>query len=243
MRRSRVKFKRASVRTRDYMRKRARRLRATAFWHGLAGWWGRLWGRIRGDERYGPMSAASAAASALAVAAMGPSRRRSTPRPALTGRVIGTSARTPGEITARERLAIGAGSSSGTELEGHLVARKPGEIIRAETAADEMRAALAAFGSADVHMLTYEQGLAALPNILSTIGTGLSQMSSMAEGEQPLNPAVIEYMHQISAAVHQVANVAGELPGLFRAAHESELELLEDRRPHAERWDRSRRDD
>lgn len=123
------------------------------------------------------------------------------------------------------------------------MARKPGEIIRAETAADEMRAALAAFGSADVHMLTYEQGLAALPHILSTIGTGLSQMSSMAEGEQPLNPAVIEYMHQISAAVHQVATVAGELPGLFRAAHESELELLEDRRPHAERWDRSRRDD
>lgn len=123
------------------------------------------------------------------------------------------------------------------------MARKPGEIIRAETAADEMRAALAAFGGADVHMLTYEQGLAALPHILSTIGTGLSQMSSTAEGEQPLNPAVIEYMHQISAAVHQVAEVAGELPGLFRAAHESELELLEDRRPHPERWDRSRRDD
>ncbi|MBB5495809.1 hypothetical protein [Nocardiopsis metallicus] len=241
-RRGRVRFRRASERTRDYMRKRARRLRTTAFWHSLAGWWGRLWGRIRGDERYGPMSSASAAASALAVAALGPSRRRSAPRRVITGRVIGTSARTPGELSsARRPLAIGAGAS-GTELEGHPMSKKPGEIIRAETAADEMQAALAAFGGADVHMLTYEQGLIALPQILRRIGHGLGQMSSSAEGEQPLDPAVVEFMHQISAAVHQVADVSDELPGLFRAAHEKELELLEDRRPHAERWDRSRRD-
>ncbi len=241
-RRGRVRFKRASERTRDYMRKRARRLRTTAFWHSLAGWWGRLWGRIRGDERYGPMSSASAAASALAVAALGPSRRRSAPRRVVTGRVIGTSARTPGELSsARRPLAIGAGAS-GTELEGHPMSRKPGEIIRAETAAEEMQAALAAFGGADVHMLTYEQGLVALPQLLRRIGHGLGQMSSSAEGEQPLDPAVVEFMHQISAAVHQVSDVAEELPGLFRAAHQSELDLLEDRRPNAERWDRSRRD-
>lgn len=240
-RRGRIRVRRASERTQDYMRKRARRLRATAFWHGVAGWWGRLWRRIRGDERYGPMSSAGAAASALAVAALGPSHRYSTPRRALTGRVIGTSARTPGDA-ARRPLAIGAGAS-GTELEGTIMSSKPGEIIRAETAADEMRAALAAFGGADVHMLTFEQGLIALPDLLTKIGSGLGQMSSTAEGEQPLDPAVIEFMHQLSGAVHQVAHVARELPPLFRAAHEAELRLLENQRPNAQRWDRSRRDD
>ena len=236
-RRGRIRVRRASERTQDYMRKRARKLRTTAFWQGVASWWGRLWGRIRGDERYGPMSSASAAASALAVAALGPSHRRSAPRRALTGRVIGTSARTPGDA-ARRPLALGAGSS-GETLEGNIM-NKPGQIIRAETAADEMRAALAAFGGDDMHMLTFEQGLIALPQILSKIGAGLGQMSSSAEGEQPLDPAVIEFMHQISAAVHQVARISEELPPLFRAAHEAELNLLEKKVPNAQRWDRSR---
>ncbi|MFD3688723.1 hypothetical protein ACFWTE_28340 [Nocardiopsis sp. NPDC058631] len=239
---SRVRFKRASVRTRDYMRRRIRRAKTRALWQGLAGWWGRLWGRVRGDERYGPMWTASATASALAVAMLGPSARTSTPRRALTGRVIGTCARTPGETSARDRLAIGAGDSPArTDLEGHVM-KKPGQIIRAEAAAAEMRAALAAFGGADVHMLTYMGGLDALPEILRTVGQGLHQMASSAQDEQPLHPAVIAYMHQISAAVHQVATVSDELPGLFRAAHETELGLLENDRPHSERWDRSRRD-
>lgn len=238
-RNGRIRFKRASERTRDYMRQRSRALRRRAFWQRLAGWWDRLRGRVS-DDRYGQMSTASAAASALAVAALGPGRRYSTPRPALTGRVIGSSARTPGDAT-RRPLAIGAGSSG--VLEGTIMARKPNEIVRAETAADEMRAALAAFGSADVHMLTFEQGLIALPQILRTIGAGLSEMSSVSEGEQPISPAVIQMMHQLSGAVHQVAGVADELPDLFRAAHEAELDLLERRRPNAHRWDSSRRDD
>lgn len=243
VRRGRFRFKRASVRTRDYMHKRIRRMKAKAFWQALAGWWGRLWGRVRGDHRYGPMSTATATAVALSVALLGPGRRAHTPRGALTGRIIGTSARTPGELHARDRLALSAGDTSGgTDLEGHVM-KKPGEIIRAESAADEMRAALATFGSADVHMLTYEGGLQALPGVLRTIGAGLHDMSSVAEGEQPLHPAVLEYMHQISAAVHQVAAVAEELPGLFRAAHETELQRLEAPRAGEHRWDASQRDD
>ncbi|WP_306365984.1 hypothetical protein [Nocardiopsis sp. CC223A] len=224
------------------MRKRIRRLKVSAFWQALAGWWGRLWSRIRRDDRYGPMWSASAAASALAVAVLGPSRKASQPRRALTGRVIGASARTPGELTAKGRLAIGAGEASGAPLEGNVM-KKPNEIIRAEAAADELRAALAAFGGADVHMLTYEGGLQALPDMLRTIGKGLHEMSSIAEGEQPLHPSVLQYMHQISAAVHQVAAVADELPGLFRAAHETELQRLEAPRAGEHRWDASQRDD
>ncbi|MFV2194787.1 hypothetical protein [Nocardiopsis sp. LOL_012] len=237
----RVRVRRASVRTRDYMRKRIRRLRAGALWRALARWWGRLWSRVRSDDRYGPMSDASAATSALAVAVLGASERSSRPRRALTGRVIGTSARVPGELTAGQRPAIGAGGS-GAPVEGHVM-NKPNEIIRAESAADEMRAALAAFGGADVHMLTYEGGLQALPGMLRTIGSGLHEMSAVAESEQPLHPAVVQYMHQLSAAVHQVADVADELPGLFRAAHETELQRLEAPRAGEHRWDASQRDD
>lgn len=112
----------------------------------------------------------------------------------------------------------------------------PGEIIRAEAAANEMRAALSAFGGAEVHMLVYEQGLIALPDILRTLGTGLSQMSDRAEAEQPLDPSVVDFMHRIAGAVHQVATVTDELHPLFRAAHEKELELLENQRPNAHRW-------
>ncbi|WP_028647278.1 hypothetical protein [Nocardiopsis sp. CNT312] len=237
----RVRVRRASGRTRDYVRARIRRLRAGALWRALTRWWGRLWSRVRSDDRYGPMSDASAAASALAVAVLGASERSSRPRRALTGRVIGTSARTPGEITAGQRLAIGAGGS-GAPVEGHVM-NKPNEIIRAESAADEMRAALAAFGGADVHMLTYEGGLQALPGMLRTIGSGLHEMSAVAQSEQPLHPAVVQYMHQLSAAVHQVADVADELPGLFRAAHETELQRLEAPRAGEHRWDASQRDD
>ncbi|MFE6305194.1 hypothetical protein [Nocardiopsis sp. NPDC057823] len=242
--RTRVRFKRASVRTRDYMRRRAAVLRATALWQGFAAWWGRLWARVRGDDRYGPMWAWESGPAAMAVAMLGASERRSRPRRPVRGRVIGTSARTPGEITARERLAIGAGggaASSGV-LEGHVM-KKPIEIVRAEAAAEEMREALAAFGSADVHMLTYMGGLDSLPAILRTVAAGLGAMATVAQDEQPIHPSVLEYLHNIGQAVQNVASVADELPGLFRAAHETEIQRLMAPRAGEHRWDAATRED
>src|SRR5699024_6747231 len=78
-----------------------------------------------------------------------------------------------------------------------------------------------------VGMLTYEQRLKQISSILWIIADGIRDMATTAEDEQPLDPSVLEFFGTIEDAARGASEVADELPGLFRAAHEVELERLE----------------
>lgn len=237
----RVRFRSRSRRLGDYLRKRKWALRMRGWGRGFADWWSRLWDALRtraSDPRYGRLHGWQLTAAAAAIGALGAGKRTTQPRPTpLVGRIIGTAAPTPGEdgpitIAGRALLALTAGEDE--ELAP--------EVQRVKDAAEEMKAALAMLGGSQVGMLTYEQGLKQISPILGVIADGLKDMSSTAEDEQPLDPSVLEFFGTIEDAARGASEVADELPGLFRAAHEVELERLENPRRGEHKWDVSQQD-
>ena len=238
----RVRFRSRSRRLGDYLRKRKWALRMRGWGRGLADWWSRLWDALRdraSDPRYGRLHGWQLTAAAVAIGALGAGKRTAQPRPTpLVGRIIGTAAPTPGEdgpitIAGRTLLALTAGEET-EELAP--------EVQRVKDAADEIREALAQMGRSQVGMLTYEQGLKQISPVLGVIADGLRDMATTAEDEQPLDPSVLEFFGTIEDAARGASEVADELPGLFRAAHEVELERLEAPRRGEHKWDVSQQD-
>ncbi|MGQ4266441.1 hypothetical protein [Nocardiopsis changdeensis] len=245
----RVRFRRGRIRVRDhgkrfgaYLRKRKWALKVRGWRRGFGDWLGRLWdglvGRAR-DPRYGPMRGWQLGIAAAAIGALGAGPKKSQPRPPLVGRIIGTAAPVPGDgplITAgRTILALTIGDTQEAPLAP--------EVQRVRDAAQEMQDALAALGGSAVGMLAYEQGLKELGPTLAAIADGVKTMATVAEDEQPLDGSVLEFFGTIEDAARGAAEVAEELPGLFRAAHEIELERLENPRVNEQRWDVSQQDD
>ncbi|WP_285757152.1 hypothetical protein [Nocardiopsis ansamitocini] len=224
-----------------YLRRRRWALRMRGWWQGIGDLWGRWWNTLRrraSDPRYGRLRGWQLGVAAAAIGAIGAGPKKSAPR-VLTGRIIGTCAPVPGgegPLSIAGRLIFALTSDD----EGDKPVAP--EVQRVRDAAEELRAALQALGGSQVGMLTYEQGLKELEPTLSTVADGLTEMGTMAEDEQPLDPAVTEFFTVISDAARGSAEVASELPGLFRAAHEVELGRLEAPRTHEERWDVSHQD-
>lgn len=207
---------------------------------GLADWWSRLWDALRtraSDPRYGRLHGWQLTVAAAAIGALGAGTKKTAPRPPLVGRIIGTAAPTPGDdgplsIAGRTLLALTMGEEE--ELAP--------EVQRVKDAAEEMRTALYQLGGSQVGMLTYEQGLKQISPILGIIADGLRDMATTAEDEQPLDSSVLEFFGTIEDAARGASEVADELPGLFRAAHEVELERLENPRRGEHKWDVSQQD-
>jgi len=237
---SRVRIRSRSRRLGDYLRKRKWALRMRGWGRGFADWWSRLWDGLRtraSDPRYGRLHGWQLTVAAAAIGALGAGTKKTAPRPPLVGRIIGTAAPTPGEdgpitIAGRTLLALTAGEEE--ELAP--------EVQRVKDAAEEMRTALYQLGGSQVGMLTYEQGLKQISPILGIIADGLRDMATTAEDEQPLDPSVLEFFGTIEDAARGASEVADELPGLFRAAHEVELERLENPRRGEHKWDVSQQD-
>lgn len=232
---SRVRIRSRTKRLSTYLRKRKWALRMRGWGTSVSDWWSRVWDalfRRASDPRYGHLKGWQLTVAAAAIGALGAGKKKTAPRPPLVGRIIGTAAPTPGDgpiITAgRTLLAITTGE--GDE------ALAP-EVQRVKDAADEIKEALAQLGGSQVGMLTYEQGLKEISPILGIIADGLKDMASTAEDEQPLDPSVLEFFGTIEDAARGASQVAEELPGLFRAAHEVELERLENPRRGEEKWD------
>lgn len=234
--RARVRIRSHSQRLGDYLRKRKWALRVRGWGTSFSDWWSRLWDGLRGrasDPRYGRLKGWQLTAAAAAIGALGAGKKKTTPRPPLVGRIIGTAAPTPGDagpltIAGRTLLALTTG-----EGEAPLAP----EVQRVKDAAEEMKAALALLGGSQVGMLTYEQGLKELGPVLGIIADGLKDMATTAEDEQPLDGSVLEFFGTIEDAARGASQVADEMPGLFRAAHEVELERLENPRRGEEKWD------
>ena len=233
--RARVRIRDHSTRLASYLRKRKWALRLRGWGTSFSDWFSRLWDGLRGrasDPRYGRLKGWQLTAAAAAIGALGAGKKKSDPRPPLVGRIIGTAAPTPGEhgplsIAGRTLLALTVG-------EGEALAP---EVQRVKDAAEEMKAALSQLGGSQVGMLTYEQGLKQLGPILAVVADGLKDMAATAEDEQPLDSSVLEFFGTIEDAARGASQVAEELPGLFRAAHEVELERLENPRRGEEKWD------
>ena len=218
----------------SYLRKRRWVLRLRGWGRGARDWWSRLWDRLRGrasDPRYGRLKGWQLTAAAAAIGAVGAGRKKSQPR-VLTGRIIGTAAPVPGErpfdMVGRSLLAITTGTG-----EEPLAP----EAQRVRDAAEELKQALAALGGSQVGMLTYEQGLKELGGAFGTVADGVKSMSQTAEDEQPLASEVLEFFGTIEDSQRGAAQVAEEMPGLFRAAHEVELGRLENPRRGEHKWD------
>ncbi|MDS1271555.1 hypothetical protein RIF23_14745 [Lipingzhangella sp. LS1_29] len=230
-----------AVRMRRYLANRRWALRVRSWWARARGmathWWDRLRGRVSTDPRYGRLSGVQLGIAAAAVGALGAAPQRSQPR-VLVGRVIGTAAPVPGTITGPTRRPFELPAVTSPVEEAAMAT----EVQRVTDATDELRNALASLGGSQVGMLTYEMGLRQLAPVLKTLAEGFSEMGTTAEDEQPLAPEVTEFFHTISQAVHASAEVADELPGLFRAAHETELARLENPRVAEAKWDVSAQD-
>ncbi|WP_026120845.1 hypothetical protein [Nocardiopsis potens] len=232
------------VRVASYMRRRVWAMQARAVGYRVRSWAGRVVGglwermtrRVRSEPRYGSMRGAQLALAAAAIAGFGARRRHAEPR-TLTGRVIGTSAPSPqgGPIAAigRGLLSITIGSTEEKPVST--------QVQRIRDAAEELRQAIGEFSG--MGMREYEEGLGEISGVLSELSRGVAQMAQVNEEEMPVDKAVLDYLGTIAEAAQGAADVAEELPGLYRAAHERELERLESPRAGEEKWDVTQQDD
>ncbi|WP_053619086.1 hypothetical protein [Nocardiopsis sp. NRRL B-16309] len=239
--RGRTRIRSHTKRLSSYLRKRKWVLRMRGWRRGLWDWFGGLWASLLGrarDPRYGPMRGWQLGIAAAAIGALGAGGKKSTPRPPLVGRIIGTAAPVPGDgpfvMAGRTIFALTTGEEKETPLAP--------EVQRVRDAAQEIQDALAALGGSAVGMLAYEQGLKELGPTLAAIADGVKNMATTAEDEQPLDGSVLEFFGTIEDAARGASEVAEELPGLFRAAHEVELDRLENPRNNEQKWDVSQQD-
>lgn len=236
---SRVRIRSHSKRLGDYLRKRKWTLRIRGWGHSFADWWSGIWSALTGrasDPRYGPLKGWQLGAAAVAIGAIGAGKKTAAPRPPLVGRVIGTAAPTPDEDGGPLTLG-GAGRVllALTLGEGEEVLAP--EVQRMKTAAEELKSAMAALGGADIGMLEYLQGLKELESSLTEIADGIKEMGGQSEEEQPVGGSTLAFFGTIEDAVRGSATIAEEMPGLFEAEHEVELERLRNPRRGEAKWD------
>ncbi|CAM3747681.1 hypothetical protein [Nocardiopsis rhodophaea] len=237
---ARIHIRSRSKRIGGYLRKRKWALRARGWWRAGRDMWSRWWNRLftrAADPRYGRLRGWQLWTAAASIGVLGAGEKRSHPR-VLTGRIIGTAAPTPGDdgpLTLAGRLVLALTIGEG---EPPLAP----EVQRVRDAAQELKDALSALGGSQVGMLTYEQGLKELGPTLTAVADGFKEMGTTAEDEQPLDASVLEFFGVISDATSGAAEVADEMPGLFRVAHEVELERLEAPRRNEHKWDVSQQD-
>lgn len=234
--RARVRIRDHSTRLASYLRKRKWALRVRGWGTSFSDWFSRLWDTLRGrasDPRYGRLKGWQLTAAAAAIGALGAGKKKSDPRPPLVGRIIGTAAPTPGEhgplaIAGRTLLALTVGEGEETLAP---------EVQRMKDAATELKSAMAALGGADIGMLEYLQGLKELEAALTEVAEGIKEMGGQTEEEQPVGGSTLDFFGTIEDAVRGSSTVAEEMPGLFEAEHESELERLRNPRRREEKWD------
>ncbi|MBR8745221.1 hypothetical protein DSY14_26560 [Nocardiopsis sp. MG754419] len=236
---ARIRIRSHSRRLGDYLKRRRWALRVRGWGERFSDWWDQLWSALLGrasDSRYGRLKGWQLATAAAAIGALGAGKKKAQPRPPLVGRIIGAAAPTPGDdgpIALAGRLALAL-----TEGDPPVAP----EVQRIKDAADELKEGLSELGMSDVGMLTFEQALQQIGPILTIVADGLKGLADSSEEEQPLDESVIEYMHTIEGAARGSSEVAEELPGLFRAAHEVELARLENPRRGERKWDVSQQD-
>lgn len=109
---------------------------------------------------------------------------------------------------------------------------------RVMLAAHELANALAAYN--EEGMLTYVEGLDALPEALSVVASGINNLSVSALEEQPLDPRIADFIAGIAAGQGNIALAAQNLRPLAEDLHATQLYWLREQNGRNDhKWDRS----
>ena len=85
--------------------------------------------------------------------------------------------------------------------------------------------------------LDIEAFLGGLDHLFTALGSSLVTVSERLGGEHPVDASVVEHVQQLGAHALTLAEYGTQSHSLFRAAHESELQRLEQPRMREEDWD------
>lgn len=101
--------------------------------------------------------------------------------------------------------------------------------------ADAIREHIAAFEPENA--LEIGGFLAGLDNLFTELGSGLISAADKLGGDHPVDQSVVDHLHQLGAHAITLADWGTQTHALFRAAHESEINRLENPRAREEDWD------
>ena len=76
-----------------------------------------------------------------------------------------------------------------------------------------------------------------LPSVFEALGEALARLSQTLPGEKPLDNSLTETLGEMGSTIGGFADVAREMHPLYRSAHETEINRLENPRPGEEMWD------
>jgi hypothetical protein len=82
-----------------------------------------------------------------------------------------------------------------------------------------------------------DQFLASLPNYFGAVAQAFRNVAETLADNFPVEPVVVERLREISATVGGMSEFAGEARAVHHAAHERELQRIEDPRPNEKFWD------
>ncbi|WP_174545568.1 hypothetical protein [Nocardiopsis dassonvillei] len=109
---------------------------------------------------------------------------------------------------------------------------------RVMLAAHELANALSAYN--EEGMLTYVEGLDALPEALNVVANGINNLSVSALEEQPLDPRIADFIAGIAAGQGNIALAAQNLRPLAEDLHAEQLYRLREQHGRNEhKWDRA----
>jgi hypothetical protein len=81
------------------------------------------------------------------------------------------------------------------------------------------------------------------PDFYGELARGVGILADKFDGELPVHPSVAEGIREMVATLAGLRDHADELNGMFKQAHEKELQRLDEPRPQEELWDVSRNND
>src|SRR5207342_502791 len=88
-------------------------------------------------------------------------------------------------------------------------------------------------------MLQVGHDFAALPEALQLVAEAMKITTEKADGQQPLDPQIIELMRGIYQLTQKAAEMAAELGPAFEQLHQVDLERHRNPRPGEAMWDQA----
>lgn len=87
------------------------------------------------------------------------------------------------------------------------------------------------------NMTDFEGFLQRLPRLFEALAGSLATVAERHGGEYPVNPAVIDHLHEMASAAAGQQEYAAEAHQIFATSHAEDLQRLNDPRPNEQLWD------
>jgi hypothetical protein len=82
-----------------------------------------------------------------------------------------------------------------------------------------------------------DQFLGSLPDYFGAVAQAFRHVAETLADRFPVEPVVVERLREISATIGGMSEFSGEARAVHRAAHERELQRIENPRPNESFWD------